>query len=40
MFKTEARMFIFSCSYEAKSDTEAVFCIQASTPWFTAWNQF
>ena len=28
------------CIYEAKSDTDAVFCIPSSVPWFTAWNQY
>ena len=31
---------MYICNYEAKSDTEAVFSIQSSLPWFTAWNQF
>ena len=28
------------CNYEAKGDTEAVFCIQGSVSWFTDRNQF
>ena len=41
MFKTEIRMFIFSCATKKQNVTPMLFlCIQGSLHKFIAWNQF